>query len=193
MGKHEKLPAGRPGRPALRVAAGRQVVVLPEGYPIHWPEPEPGQKFDDVVSAIPVVEDMFNECAHAVVLDLMQQGVPDWLTASDLRHASEVLLELCRHYPDRSPVELLWTLASDAFRPGLEGRPATWSAHEGRELVELVDAGLSAMGLRRDNKKGLRAVIAVIRERSPNRFGKISADTLRLAYYKAKRSVAKRG
>src|SRR5207248_1687138 len=42
------------------------------------------------------------------------------------------------------------------------GRKPRWSADESADLVELVEAGLKAMGLRRDRKKGVRLVIADI-------------------------------
>jgi len=168
----------------LRV--GQKLIPFPEDYPVNWPVPGPGQTFGDVVAAIPRMEAAYDELAHAQVVDFLERGVPGWLDADDARHSSDVLLELCRLYPGSSPLELLWTLAADAFRPALQGRPAVWSKHEGRELYELVEAGLSAMNLKRNSKKGLRAVIAVLRSNHPTRYGCYSEERLRQAYYDAR-------
>jgi hypothetical protein len=170
------------------------LVPLPKDHPIRWPKPEPGQTFADVVSAIPRMEAFYAEVARAQVDAFIEDGIPDCLDREDRIHAASVLEALCaQHASVSDPLELLWILAADAFRPRPGGRPASWSGHDGKGLYELVEAGLSAMGLERDRKKGLRAVIYIIRSKHPEFYGRFSEETLRKGYYAARRaSVAKR-
>jgi hypothetical protein len=161
-------------------------------YPRNWPMPEPGQGFADVVRAMPRMEATW-AAAGRQRLDKFFDRLPDRLNEDAAVRAAGLLGELLDEYPSDSPIELLWMLAADATEPARGGRPAVWSGGvDGRDLYDLVEAGLETMGLRRDSKKGLSAVIEVIRANAPDTHGRVSLETLRVAYYRARAAVTKR-
>jgi hypothetical protein len=147
-----------------------------------------GQNFGDVVSMLPLLERAFAIGARLRFEREFRDKAPDWLSGVEKERAEELMEWMLTKFPGSSPEELLWTLAADAFRPPKRGRQAKWAGVAGRELLELVELGLSATGLKRDGRKGLRIVIAQIRARCPERYGVYSEDRLRLAYYEARRA-----
>lgn len=151
-----------------------------------WPYPEDGQTFAEVLAELPLLERALNDHAQELVLQLLAEA-PDWLLPEEKHRAAELIKCMLVEFPGATPTELLWTLGADAFRPRSRGRKPKWTGVEGANLFDLVEAGLKAMGLRRDGEKGLRRVIAEIRARLPELYGKYSEERLRKAYYEASR------
>lgn len=170
--------------------ASREFLILEELEEfVGWPKPRPGKTFADVLDAIPRLESAYGELAQLRLEKLLAEA-PAYLQAEETQRAAEVLENLVFHHPVETLGQLLWVLAADAFRTRPRGAEPIWVGLQGRELVELVDAGLEAMGLSRDSKKGVLRVIGEIRDRAPARYGAWSEERLRKAYYEARRALS---
>ena len=146
-----------------------------------------------LLAAIPESDRALADWAHVQTEFWAETGAaPAWLTAEEKGTAAGVIEQLLAHYPDATISQLLWTLAADAFAPRRRGRKGKWSDVEGRELVQLVETGLRATGLKRDKRKGLGQVIALIRATWPDRYAGYSEERLRKAYYEARRAQSEK-
>ena len=71
-------------------------------------------------------------------------------------------------------------------------RKRTWTAAATCQLFADVEVGLLVMNLKRDRKKAVPRVIALIRKADPGRYSKYSVERLRQIYYGARRRDTKR-
>ncbi len=153
----------------------------------NWPAADDGRGFLERVKAMPDLDRAYEDFAKLQV-QLWLSAAPALLSAAEKDRAAKLIERMVAEYPGSSPAQLLWAFAADATQPRRRGRASRWTGVEGRELMELVDAGLEATGETRDKRKGLRRVIAMIRAAAPARYGQLSEERLRKAYYDARRA-----
>jgi hypothetical protein len=176
-------------------AAWAKLARLKERMP-NWPHPGEGQSFADALELLQHKEQAWKCLAYVPPTG----GYTGWgkLLAErpDFRSDFFTTEDVLWAVPDKICVGVTNGSAppTEVLRKKGRGRPPIWrstdgSTEDGRILVELVEAGLKAMGLRRERPM-VDQVITAIRKGAPAHYGTWSHDTLRKAYYVARDRVS---
>ena len=121
-----------------------------------WPQPRVGQTIGSRVAEMERLEVLFERVARLRAQQLSARA-PKWLTARERQRALEVIEDVLGLHPTATLEDLLWILAAEGFQARGRGAPRIWSGAAGRQLVEVVDAGLRAHGWDRSTPKAVRA------------------------------------
>jgi hypothetical protein len=154
--------------------------------------------FEEFATALrdrPVIQRLIERITERITrfdVEVLRRDAPAWLTPEEIERGSDLVRRLLFEHPGATSAQLLWMQAAETLQPRRPGRTARWSSVDGRELVEWVEAGLEAAELRRDRRKGVAQVIAMIRAGLPKQYGDHDPETLRKAYYKARRALSRK-